>query len=90
MVIANYFLLASYVIALMSLFACGANCYFLVLYHGLKCSRALRRRELVAEKTFAKGGAHVTIQLPLFNKRYVVERLIKSACQIEYGTLFDC
>jgi cellulose synthase/poly-beta-1,6-N-acetylglucosamine synthase-like glycosyltransferase len=88
MVIAKYFLLALYVIALLSLFAYGANCYFLMLHYRLQYSSACKRRERLWRQFYEtlphKGWPHVTIQLPIFNERYVVERLIKSACQIEY------
>lgn len=29
---------------------------------------------------------HVTVQLPLFNERYVVERLIRAVCELDYPT----
>jgi Glycosyl transferase family 2 len=88
MTVAKYLFGALYAIALFSFFANGINCYFLMLYYRLKCSSALRRREELRREFYETlpciGWPRVTIQLPIYNERYVVERLVKSACQIEY------
>lgn len=88
MVIAKYFLLSVYIVALFSLFAYGVNCYFLLLYYRLKYREALRRQEELSRKFYEtlprKSWPRVTIQLPIYNERYVVERLVIAACQITY------
>jgi cellulose synthase/poly-beta-1,6-N-acetylglucosamine synthase-like glycosyltransferase len=86
--IVEYLLLAIYLLALFSLFAYGINCYFLMIYYRTHCGHALRHGQDV-KRRFYEGLSHegwpqVTIQLPIFNERYVVERLIQSVCRIDY------
>ena len=66
-----------YFFALLVLFAFGAH-GFVMVYHYLKTRRP--------EETLTMTGELpvVTVQLPLFNEYYVVERLIQSVCAIEY------
>lgn len=66
-------------LALLSVLACyGAYRYYLLLlYHRVKASppRPLRRVD---------AWPRVTIQIPVYNERYVVERAIRSACAVDY------
>lgn len=66
-----------YFFALLILFAFGAH-GFVMVYHYLKTRR--REEPLLA----CKEQPIITVQLPLFNEYYVVERLIQSVCAIEY------
>ncbi len=84
----EYIVLGSYLLALFSLFLYGVNCYFLMVYYRLNLPQAKLRHEILKEE-FNKslgsiGWPQVTIQLPVFNERYVVERLVKAACQLDY------
>ena len=84
----EYIVLALYLLALFSLFVYGINCYFLMLYYRVKLPRAQQRQENL-KKEFNKdlaltGWPRVTIQLPVFNERYVVKRLVESACRLDY------
>ena len=80
--------LVIYLFALVSLFTYGMNCYLLMIFYHLKRPKALRQHAETKEKFYrnysAKDWPRVTIQLPIFNERYVVERLIKSVCRFDY------
>jgi cellulose synthase/poly-beta-1,6-N-acetylglucosamine synthase-like glycosyltransferase len=83
-----YISLALYVFALVALFTYGMNCYLLMLCYRLKRSQSLERHaEVIAHfyRNFSvEDWPKVTIQLPIFNERYVVERLIQSICRFDY------
>jgi cellulose synthase/poly-beta-1,6-N-acetylglucosamine synthase-like glycosyltransferase len=84
----QYACLIAYLFALVSLFTYGMNCYILMMFYRRNRPRALRRHEKIKNSFYqnvsSKGWPRVTIQLPIFNERYVVERLIKSVCQFDY------
>jgi len=84
----QYLSLGIYVFALLALFTYGVNCYLLLIFYQLKRPQSLRRHLETIEK-FCRGvpaenWPRVTVQLPIFNERYVVERLIKSICRFDY------
>ena len=84
----EYIVFVLYLLALFSLLVYGINCYFLMLYYWTNLPRAKQRHENL-NKEFKKGSSsadwpQVTIQLPIFNERYVVRRLVESACQMDY------
>ena len=64
------------------------NCYLLMLFYRLKGPKALKQHAEIKKKFYrnfsAKDWPKVTIQLPIFNERYVVERLIRSVCRFDY------
>ncbi|MCD6166898.1 glycosyl transferase family 2 [candidate division KSB1 bacterium] len=72
------FILGLYFIALIVLFLFGMNSYFLVFTY----KRKQHKKNPTAPplKMFPK----VTVQLPVYNEYYVVERLIHSVCQLDY------
>ncbi len=88
MEILSYLLIAVYLLALICLFTYGINCYFLVLLHRFHRTKAREKEkechQLFLENTAQKGLPRVTIQLPLFNERYVVERLLKGVTGVSY------
>ena len=88
MKILEYLLLITYLTALFSLFIYGMNCYFLMIYYRMNRAKALRHHEEVKNKFRQNlprtGWPRVTLQLPVFNERYVVERVVQSACTIDY------
>ncbi|NIO05338.1 MAG: glycosyltransferase [Proteobacteria bacterium] len=88
MEILSYLLIAVYLFALISLFTYGINCYVLMLLHRFHRNKArqkeMRRHELFIAKSAQDGLPRVTIQLPLFNERYVVERLLRGVATISY------
>jgi cellulose synthase/poly-beta-1,6-N-acetylglucosamine synthase-like glycosyltransferase len=70
--------LVSYFIALSILFIFGLHGFLLLYYHR-------KYKENFTEfQTELEEAPFVTIQLPLFNEYYVVERLINSVCKIDY------
>ena len=84
----QYAWLIIYLFALMSLFIYGMNCYLLMIFYFLKSPAALRQHQEIKEKFFRnvaqKDWPRVTIQLPVYNERYVVKRLIESVCRFDY------
>ena len=77
----QYVWLIVYLLALFALFTYGMNCYLLMIFHRLHRPQALRQHAEIKnnfyQNTTAKNWPRVTIQLPIFNELYVVERLIK-------------
>jgi cellulose synthase/poly-beta-1,6-N-acetylglucosamine synthase-like glycosyltransferase len=86
--IIEYILFFFYLFALASLFVYGTNCYFLMIFYRLNLSRARKRQRKLKNRFTESPGQtdwpRVTIQLPVFNERYVVVRLVKAACKIDY------
>jgi cellulose synthase/poly-beta-1,6-N-acetylglucosamine synthase-like glycosyltransferase len=84
----QYVWLILYLFALVCLFTYGINCYFLMIFYRLHRPKALRRHEEIKKDFYQKFSPEdwpqVTIQLPIYNERYVVERLIKSVCRFDY------
>jgi len=84
----QYAWLIIYVFALVSLFIYGMNCYLLVIFYLLKRPKALRQHEKIKRKFYREFSQEdwpmVTIQLPIYNERYVVKRLIQSVCRFDY------
>ncbi len=70
--------LISYFISLSILFIFGSHGFIMIYYH--------RKYKSVKHKVKDdfKADAVVTIQLPLYNEQYVVERLIQAVCEIDY------
>jgi cellulose synthase/poly-beta-1,6-N-acetylglucosamine synthase-like glycosyltransferase len=81
-------ILIIYLFALVSLFIYGMNCYVLMIFYRLNRPGALQQHAEI-KKNYYRSYApeewpRVTIQLPIFNERYVVERLFKSICRFDY------
>ena len=70
--------LIGYFISLFILFVFGCHGFIMMYYH--KKYRNVRHKA----KTVNDFSSTVTIQLPLYNELYVVERLINAVCEIEY------
>jgi cellulose synthase/poly-beta-1,6-N-acetylglucosamine synthase-like glycosyltransferase len=87
--ILSYFLIAIYLFALLFLFIYGINCYVLLFLHRSHGRNAQQRTKELYEafsvKVAREGLPRVTIQLPFFNEKYVVERLIKAVTEIEFA-----
>ncbi|MGD2015550.1 MAG: glycosyltransferase, partial [Desulfobacterales bacterium] len=84
----QYACLIIYLLALVSLFIYGMNCYLLMIFYFLKSPKARKQHQEIKEKYFRdvppKDWPVVTIQLPIFNERYVVKRLIQTVCRFDY------
>ncbi len=72
------FILISYLISLIILFGFGLHGFVMVYYY-------LKTRNVPPIPTpLMTGFPSVTIQLPLYNELYVVQRLINASCAIDY------
>ncbi len=70
--------LVGYFFSLLVLFVFGLHGFIMIFYYN-----KYRDVKNSQDKNFIPG-AMVTIQLPLYNELYVVERLINSVCEIDY------
>jgi cellulose synthase/poly-beta-1,6-N-acetylglucosamine synthase-like glycosyltransferase len=76
-------LLIPYFIVMIILAFYGIHRYQLVWLYYRNKKKAATWRDSVAR--FAEGELpFVTIQLPIFNEQFVIERLIQACCRIEY------
>jgi cellulose synthase/poly-beta-1,6-N-acetylglucosamine synthase-like glycosyltransferase len=82
----NMLLLALYWLAIGALAMYGLNCYVLSIQFVRHRSRHLGRLAAVRERWAATSPEWpvVTVQLPIFNERLVVERLIDAVCALRY------
>lgn len=66
----------------------GLNCYIMVfLFNRRRRACAAEEREILGRFKAAHGDEdlpRVTTQLPIFNERNVVERLIRAVCEMDY------
>ena len=90
----QYIYLTIYLFALLSLLVYGMNCYFLMIYYRLFLRKAIITHKKVMTRFYHKlsirDWPRVTIQLPIYNERYVVERLIESVSRLDYpGNLLE-
>jgi cellulose synthase/poly-beta-1,6-N-acetylglucosamine synthase-like glycosyltransferase len=84
----QYSLLAVYALGSLGLMLYGTHCY-LMSYLFLRRQKGMRCQIQAEVEAFNQGrGAsdypRVTIQLPVYNEKDVVERLIRSAAEIDY------
>lgn len=70
--------LISYFVSLCILFVFGCHGFIMIYYHNKY------RNVKHASKALENFTPKVTIQLPLYNELYVVERLINAVCEIDY------
>ena len=74
--------LVGYFISLFILFIFGSHGFIMMYYHN-KYRNVKHKSKAVND-----FSSRVTIQLPLYNELYVVERLIHAVCEIESGAGF--
>ena len=75
-------ILISYIISLSILFIFGSHGFNMIYYYFKTYKK--RKENLKDEDFVLKEYPLVTIQLPLYNERYVITRLIDAALRIEY------
>jgi cellulose synthase/poly-beta-1,6-N-acetylglucosamine synthase-like glycosyltransferase len=68
-------MLAVYILVLVTLFVYGSNCFVLIYLNRKK------KKEKPANLSFYPS---VTVQLPVYNELYVVERLVRKVAQMDY------
>jgi len=84
----QYLWLFIYLSALLALFTYGMNCWFLMLVYRINYPLAVKNHQKTKDAFYqnvpVRDWPHVTIQLPIYNERYVVKRLIRAVCMIDY------
>jgi cellulose synthase/poly-beta-1,6-N-acetylglucosamine synthase-like glycosyltransferase len=84
----QHLVFTAYLMALAILFVYGANSYVIILARRRHRAPALKRRRelqrLFRRHLRERGWPQVTVQLPVYNERYVVERLIDAVCGLDY------
>lgn len=72
--------------ALSLLFLYGINCYIMIFLHRRAKARHLRQDQAIwtAWQTTTRDLPRVTVQLPVYNERYVIERLIETVIRLEH------
>ena len=82
------FVMTLYILCLSGLFVYGTNCYVLLfLFRRNRSKGEEEYRNLL--KKFESSRWHadlpwVTVQLPVYNERYVIHRLLEAACALDY------
>ena len=86
--IVHYALIGLYIVCLSGLFLYGTNCYVLLLLFRRNRDRGQREYHRVLREfegsPWYQDLPQVTIQLPVYNERYVIRRLLKSVCALDY------
>ncbi len=81
-------LIAVYVLCLGGLFLYGTNCYVLLfLFRRNRSKGQDEYRNLLVQfenSPWRSDLPLVTVQLPIYNERYVIHRLLKAACALDY------
>ncbi|MFQ5960959.1 MAG: cellulose synthase family protein [Candidatus Methylomirabilales bacterium] len=79
-------LLIIYLVSLFCLFLYGINCYIMISLHRRARERMLGQDEEVWKAWQATDGhlPSVTVQLPIYNERYVIQRLIETVVRLDY------
>ncbi|MEJ2639893.1 MAG: glycosyltransferase [Desulfosarcinaceae bacterium] len=84
----QYIWLAIYLFALLALFFYGINCYVLMFFYWRRRGQASKRYGAVKaaylRRTAPEDWPRVSVQLPIYNERYVVQRLIEAVCRLDY------
>lgn len=75
-------ILTIYIVSLSILFIFGSH-GFIMIYHYFKTYNK-RTEDLKEEDFILKEYPVVTIQIPLFNEKYVTKRLIDAVCRMDY------
>ncbi|MCB9462427.1 MAG: glycosyltransferase [Candidatus Eisenbacteria bacterium] len=86
MVLLDVSLLALYVVASLGLFLYGMNCYVMIALFYRSRDRE-RRENTEFRRSFVDSGTElpkVTTQLPIYNERFVAERLLRAVVRMEY------
>lgn len=82
-------LMVVYLASLLGLFSYGVNCYVLMILHRRHREAWTAQARATTEAFWSRGSAEgrlptVTVQLPIYNEQYVVERLIMNAAALDY------
>src|SRR4030095_6567701 len=75
-------IIAAYIISLTILFFFGAHGFNMIYYYFKTFN--LRTEDLSEEDFFMNEYPSVTIQIPLYNEKYVITRLIDAVLRLDY------
>jgi cellulose synthase/poly-beta-1,6-N-acetylglucosamine synthase-like glycosyltransferase len=64
----------------------GVNCYIMLVLHRRARERMLRHDEACwkTQSAVDRQLPHITVQLPIYNERYVIQRLIEAIVRLQY------
>ncbi|MBI3327099.1 MAG: hypothetical protein HYZ81_10425, partial [Nitrospinae bacterium] len=81
-----YGLLLLHTVATCCLVLYGMNCYTMIFLHRRACRSMLRHDAAVQQTWHARTPSYprVTVQLPVYNERYVIQRLIEAVVSLQY------
>lgn len=81
-----YSLMLLHGLATCSLFLYGMNCYVMLFLHQRVWRKVLARAVALQQTwpTSRRAYPRVTIQLPLYNERYVIQRLVEAVTHLRY------
>ena len=81
-----YSLLLLHGLAACGLFLYGMNCYVLLFLHHRVRTQGLRHERAMPQAWQASPPRYprVTVQLPLYNERYVIQRLVQAVVRLRY------
>jgi cellulose synthase/poly-beta-1,6-N-acetylglucosamine synthase-like glycosyltransferase len=83
-----YCLSALYILTLSGLFLYGTNCYVLLLLFRRNRNKGEKEYQWILKdferSPWKNAPPRVTVQLPIYNERYVIRRLLKAVCALDY------
>jgi len=87
-IIFQYVPIVLYIFCLSGLFLYGINCYVLVLLFRRNRAKGQVEYQTVlkefASSPWSREFPRVTVQLPIYNERYVIRRLLRAVCALDY------
>ena len=83
-----YCLSGLYILSLSGLFLYGTNCYVLLLLFRRNRSKGEKEYQGILKNfersPWKNAPPRVTVQLPIYNERYVIRRLLRAVCALDY------
>lgn len=84
----HYALIGLYIFCLSGLFLYGTNCYVLLLLFRRNRGKGQREYHKIVKEfessPWSRDLPRVTVQLPIYNERYVIRRLLKAVSALDY------
>ncbi|MBI2351550.1 MAG: glycosyltransferase [Deltaproteobacteria bacterium] len=84
----HYALIGLYIFCLGGLFLYGTNCYVLLFLFRRNRNRGREEHQNILKEleksSWSKDPPLVTVQLPVYNERYVIQGLLKAVCALDY------
>lgn len=84
----QYALIGLYIFCLSGLFLYGTNCYVLLLLFRRNRGKGQKEYHKIVKEfessPWSRDLPRVTVQLPIYNERYVIRRLLKAVSSLDY------